>query len=85
MIKKVWINKIIDINFEVPASIKEFMEILDSLNDAQDYCYFDYADLLDNTAKELVVRCVLSKKQWDTLNEKYGGADYDIYIRYKDI
>ncbi len=74
MANEVWINKSIDINFEVPASIKEFMEILDRLNDDQDYCYFDYADLLDNTAKELVVRGVLSKKQWDTLNEKYGGG-----------
>lgn len=71
MENKSWIKEKIEINFPLPRSIQEIIDILTNLNIEQDYCYFDYVEALDCTAKEMVVRGKLTKKQWDTLLAKY--------------
>ncbi|NBK97240.1 MAG: hypothetical protein EOM50_04375 [Erysipelotrichia bacterium] len=71
MKNKSWIKKNIEINFPLPKSIQNIIEILEELDEKQDYCYYDYLEELDCTAKEMVVRGKLTKKQWDTLLEKY--------------
>lgn len=60
----------IEINFPLPSSIQEIIEILTNVNIEQDYCYFYYVEALYCTAKEIDVRGKLTKKQWDTLSAK---------------
>ncbi|MEG0360068.1 MAG: hypothetical protein RSC10_09925 [Longicatena sp.] len=70
---KSWINENIDIDFSLPLSIQNIINVLTELNQKHDYCYYDYVEALDCTAKEMVVRGKLTKKQWDTLLNKYEG------------
>ena len=68
-----WINKEIDIDFEVPKSLQNLIDELENLDDEENYAYFNYSEALDDGAKELVVKGKLTKEQWDLLCARYGG------------
>ncbi len=70
MKNKSWIKEDVVIDFPLPRSIQNIIEILTNLNKEQDYCYYDYLEELDCTAKEMVVRGKLTKKQWDMKRTK---------------
>lgn len=68
-----WINEDIVIDFPVPKSLLPIIAALEELDEKEDYCYFDWSEALDCSAKEFVVRGKLTKKQWDLLCAKYDG------------
>lgn len=75
MQKHHWIRDDIVIDFPLPKSMLYLIEELEKLDDAQNYAYFNYAEALDDGAKELFRRGTLTRKQWDLLCLKYDGQE----------
>lgn len=75
MVKYNWIREDVVIDFPIPNSLQEIIAILELLDIAEDYGYYDYSEALDCGAKEYVYQGILTKKQWETLCLKYDGSN----------
>lgn len=72
MSKYHWINDSIKIDFDVPRLVANTMqeaEEADLNNEIGEY--YGIADVLDVICKECYVNGLLTKKQWDTITERY--------------
>lgn len=66
-----YVNYNIKINFPVGNILKEQMEEAEALDKAGDGEYSIVADIIDVYAKNMYSAEKLTKKQWDTLTERY--------------
>ena len=71
MDKHRWIRDDIQLDFSLPKSMMYLIEEMEKFDEIGSHAYFNYADALDDGAKELFRRGTLSKKQWDLLSQKY--------------
>ena len=69
-----WIKDEIEINFVLPKSALFIISELEKMDVNEDYGYFNYAEMLDHIAKEMVVQGELTQAQWDILCAKYDGV-----------
>ena len=66
-----WIDDQIVIDFKLPEAMLDIMKKIEELDQKGDYAVINYANTLDIYAKKLYSDGVITKKQWDTLIEKY--------------
>ena len=69
-----WIDESVIIDFKLPKSMLYLIEEIEKLAEEESEAFFNYTEALDDGAKELVVKGVLTQKQWDILTRKYGGG-----------
>ncbi len=77
MQKHHWINDSIKIDFPLPTSMLHLISEAEKLDEANDYGYYNYAEALDDSAKELFKRGELSREHWKQLSLKFLGAYYE--------
>ena len=71
-----WIHDDVTLDFSLPKSMLHLIEEAEKLAEAGDYAYFNYAEALDDGAKELYARGILTKAQWNRICLKYEGFQY---------
>lgn len=71
-----WIRNDVTLDFSLPKSMLCLIEEAEKLADAGDCAYFNYAEALDDGAKELYARGILTKAQWNKICLKYEGFQY---------
>lgn len=70
-----WIKKEVIIDFSVPSSVQYLIDLCEKANSEEDYAYFNYEEALDYACKELFATGRMTRKQWDTINERYESYD----------
>lgn len=68
-----FINDSIIIDFIIPKKLQPLVDYLEELDKNDDYSFFNFAEDLEYTGRYYVKTGELTKKQWITLCEKYGG------------
>lgn len=71
MQKHNFINDEIQLDFKVPESLDWLVNQCKECDANNDWGYFGWADALDDACKELYRQGEMSKKQWDSIIEKY--------------
>lgn len=66
-----WINDEVKIDFKVSVAMKNTMEEAEQLDLEENPEYAAVADILDVMGKEAFVNKLITRKQWDTIVERY--------------
>lgn len=66
-----WIEENVIIDFRIPRDWKNLIAELEKKDLAEDYSYFNLAELLDDLAKHAYGAGQISRSQWDKLRVKY--------------
>lgn len=62
----------VQIDFKIPEILKEVVDKLEEADRNDDYSYDNYSNELSADAKNLYADGKLTKKQWNTLERRYG-------------
>lgn len=62
----------VQIDFKIPEILKEVVDKLEEADRNDDYSYDNYSNELSVDAKNLYADGKLTKKQWNTLERRYG-------------
>lgn len=68
-----YINDDVKLDFEIPKSLVYLIEMCEKYDQEDNYgAYNSFADFLTEVAsKELYVKGVITKEQWDTIDRRY--------------
>lgn len=66
-----WVNEDIKIDFPISEGMKNTMEEAEQLDLEESVEYAAVADILDVMGKEAFVNGLITRKQWDTIVERY--------------
>lgn len=74
MIKKHnFINDEVIIDFKIPEGLFELINYLEELDIKEDYSFYNFAESLEYSGRYYVKNGEMTKQQWITLCNKYGG------------
>ena len=68
-----FINDQIKIDFPIPKGLLELVNYLEELDEQKYYSFYNFAESLEYQGRYYVESGELTKKQWITLCDRYGG------------
>lgn len=68
-----YINDDVKVDFLVPEKLQEIVDYLEELDADDNAAFYNYAESLEYVGRDYVESGEISKNQWRTLCNRYGG------------
>lgn len=68
-----FINDEVIIDFKIPEGLFELIDYLEELDEKEDYSFYNFAEYLEYSGRYYVRNGEMTKQQWITLCNRYGG------------